>query len=142
MRAITHNLYDRTSDEINDQIADEIGLLPAKLIEHPDRTTMYVNGIERLRGQYTTVRYLERAFIGIENWAVSQNWTKEQVLLALYDEALTLALAEPDDTGSSRTNDGQRSFNDGRRDVLRKVAHRLSNDEWFPGNKNNTSKEN
>lgn len=127
--------WGRRSEDVHNDIASEIGQLPQRLAEHPDRVTMYANNIERLRGQADVLEFLEREFYQIVHWGVDNLWTMQEVLLAQYDVLMGLATAHPDDAGSGRGGDGRRSYNDGRREVLSRVALAIARNEWFPGNK-------
>jgi len=127
-------LFRYTADQIHNQIAQEIGELTPLLAERPDRVVDRAINLERMRGQADVIAYLEKHFAEITVWGVKQNWTMTQVLLVQMDTVADLATQHPDDTGSSRLNDGKRAYNDGRREVLQYVARRLRYSEFFPGN--------
>lgn len=130
----TGKLYRHTADQINNQIAQEIGELAPLLAERPDRIVDKAISIERLRGQADVTKYLEDQFADITVWGVKENWTMTQVLLVQMSVVAELATQHPDDTGSGRLNDGKRAYNDGRHEVLQYVARRLRYSEFFPGN--------
>lgn len=128
-----------TADDLHNQIAREIGMLTPNAAERPDRVIDMAIGIERLRGQADVLAYLEKEFYAIVHWGVEQGWTMQQTLLAQYDTVASLATQHPDDTWSSRLNDGKRAYNDGRREVLSYVVGELRRSEWFPGNEKKES---
>ena len=130
----TGKLFRFTADQLNNQIAQEIGELTQIVAERPTRVTDRAMSIERLRGQADVAAYLEKNFAEITVWGVEHNWTMTQVLLVQLDVVADLATQHPDDTGGSRLNDGKRAYNDGRREVLQYVARRLRYSEFFPGN--------
>lgn len=130
----TTKLYRHTSTQLADMIAVEIADLTEQATKRPDWVTNLANSIERLRGQYDTLRHLEQSFHSLEVWAVENRWTEQQLLLAKYDDAATLATLPPNDSVSGHGNDGRRAYNEGRRDVLAYVFNRLRSSQWFPGN--------
>lgn len=134
MTTLTGKLYRHTADQLRNQIAQELGELAPLLAERPERIVDRAISIERLRGMADVTKYLEDKFSDLDVWAAEQGWTPGQVLLVQLDTVADLATQHPDDTGGSRLNDGKRSYNDGRREVLQYVARRLRYSEFFPGN--------
>jgi hypothetical protein len=127
-------LYRHTADDIHNEIAAEIGGLTPKVAEQPARLAMYAANIERLRGQADVLQVIETQFSKAVEWGVANNWTVQQVMLVQYDILMELATADPNDASSGRGGDARRSYQDGRREVIRYVARRLRYSDHFPGN--------
>ena len=124
--------YPVTADQIDNQIAQEIGNLAARAADRPDRVSELANSIERLRGQAEVLVLIESDFDGILAHGVEQNWTMSQVLLVQMSMLADLAVQHPGDTWSGRGTDACRAYNDGRREVLKHVRQTLLHSEHFP----------
>jgi hypothetical protein len=91
----------------------------------PEGLTQRVAVINEVLGRAWALRYVEEGFASIAEYAREKDFPETYTIACMYDELLKLALANPDDTWSGRSNEATRTRNDGARDVYKAVAHHL-----------------